>query len=223
VDNQDSTPAAKHCAKCQQTKPLFEFGADRNRKYGVKAYCKPCHNATNQAIRRANLGKYKAIEKNWRDNNKDKTKARTDRWRTENLERSKQLAYRWRKENPEKAKASFKKAADKRRANAMFRIRDRLACALRNTLRCRNEKGSVFQYLGYTDKDLIAHFERQFLPGMGWHNIADWHIDHIVPLSSFHYNTPYDIEFQQAWALSNLRPLWAVDNLRKSNKNHFLL
>jgi hypothetical protein len=58
---------------------------------------------------------------------------------------------------------------------------------------------------------------------MGWHNLPQWHIDHIIPLSSFRFETAHDPEFKAAWALTNLRPIWAVDNLRKHAKRELLV
>lgn len=75
----------------------------------------------------------------------------------------------------------------------------------------------------YTASDLMAHLERQFLPGMTWENRGEWHIDHIVPLASFTFTTPECEEFKAAWALTNLRPLWAEDNLKKSDQRVFLI
>lgn len=77
--------------------------------------------------------------------------------------------------------------------------------------------------LGYTVADLRAHLECGFLPGMSWDNIGDWHIDHIVPLASFTFSSADDPEFRAAWALTNLRPLWAADNMRKHARREFLL
>lgn len=64
------------------------------------------------------------------------------------------------------------------------------------------------------------HLERQFLPGMTWENHGrfGWHIDHIIPLSAFNFETPDHIDFKRAWALSNLQPLWWQDNLKKRAK-----
>lgn len=73
--------------------------------------------------------------------------------------------------------------------------------------------------IGCSVSEFRAHIERQFLPGMTWENRRLWHIDHIVPLSSA--ATPEDV-----LALThhtNLRPLWAVENLRKSDKITHLL
>lgn len=223
MDTQDSTLAQKYCARCQQTKPLFDFGADRARRLGVRAYCKQCHNASNQATRQKNLEKYKAIEKNWRQNNKEKMSQRTKLWAAQNPNRMTELMAIWRKANPQKAKLSYDKSNQKRRADPVFRMRQRIASGIRQCLKGAVKQSSVFDYLDYTAQDLKSHLERQFLPNMGWHNMEKWHIDHIVPISHFVYNGPHDIEFKRAWALSNLRPLWAVDNLRKSDKKYFLL
>lgn len=72
--------------------------------------------------------------------------------------------------------------------------------------------------LPYSSEELKLHLERQFVVGMCWDNYGThWHIDHIVPLSSF---APDD---RAAWCLSNLRPLWAKENLEKSDKRLYLL
>ncbi len=42
-----------------------------------------------------------------------------------------------------------------------------------------------------------------------------WHIDHITPKSHFNYKTPED---KECWALENLQPLEAIENMRKYNK-----
>lgn len=88
----------------------------------------------------------------------------------------------------------------------------------------KNKAGRSWKtFVDYTLEELMAHLERQFLPGMSWDNKGDWHIDHIIPRSSFEYESPDDPEFKQAWALTNLRPLWAVDNIRKNASRQFLL
>lgn len=78
----------------------------------------------------------------------------------------------------------------------------------------------TFALLGYAVEQLVAHLESRFAPGMSWENYGrnGWHIDHIRPLSSFTYSTPDCPDFKEAWALSNLQPLWAIDNLRKHAK-----
>lgn len=70
----------------------------------------------------------------------------------------------------------------------------------------------------YAWQELKAHIEAQFQPGMTWENHGEWHLDHIRPRASFNYTTPEDPEFQQCWAMENLQPLWALDNIRKGAK-----
>ena len=49
---------------------------------------------------------------------------------------------------------------------------------------------------------------------MSWDNHGKWHIDHIKPVSKFDKNTLPSI----VNALSNLQPLWAIDNIQKGNQ-----
>ena len=66
---------------------------------------------------------------------------------------------------------------------------------------------------------LVLHIERQFLPGMSWENRSEWHIDHIVPLASASSLE----EMERLNHFTNLRPLWASDNLSKGAKVETLL
>ena len=53
---------------------------------------------------------------------------------------------------------------------------------------------------------------------MTWNNygLKTWHIDHIKPISKYNLTDPEDIK--NAFNYKNLQPLWASDNLSKSNK-----
>ena len=75
-------------------------------------------------------------------------------------------------------------------------------------------KMNTIMEFGYTPKQLIDRIECQFKEGMSWENRKEWHIDHIKPISKFQKNTsPKMINI-----LSNLRPIWAKENLSKGNK-----
>jgi hypothetical protein len=77
----------------------------------------------------------------------------------------------------------------------------------------------TFEQLGYSAEDFVAHIERQFLKGMGWHNMSRWQIDHIVPVSEA--KTENDVVALNQ--LSNLRPMWADENNAKKDKRTSLI
>jgi hypothetical protein len=74
--------------------------------------------------------------------------------------------------------------------------------------------------LEYSLNELKEHLESKWDSDMSWSNYSHkgWHIDHIKPLASFSYEELTDPEVKVAWALENLQPLWAKDNLKKGAK-----
>lgn len=130
---------------------------------------------------------------------------------------------RWREQNKEQVSAARKTRWDN--APRSVKLRSAMGSAIYHSLKRGAKGGAKWQDLvGYTAVDLMRHMERQFVDGMSWDNYgAGWHIDHIVPVSSFQIESPQDNEFQQCWALSNLRPLWARENLVKHAKRLYLL
>lgn len=80
----------------------------------------------------------------------------------------------------------------------------------------KHNKG-FWKTIGYTPHELVQHLESKFASGMAWDNMGKWHIDHIKPQSVFYFNTIEDQAFKDCWSLGNLQPLWAAENLEKSN------
>jgi hypothetical protein len=77
----------------------------------------------------------------------------------------------------------------------------------------RGDRQSRPRFVDYSWRDLREHLERLFLPGMTWANCGEWHIDHVMPKCNFDPSIPEEIS--ACWALANLRPLWAADNIRR--------
>ena len=75
-----------------------------------------------------------------------------------------------------------------------------------------------YEKLGYKPDELKEHLENLFEEGMTWDNYGKWHIDHKIPDSWFSYSSTDDVEFKECWALSNLQPMWAWQNIDKNNK-----
>ena len=102
------------------------------------------------------------------------------------------------------------------KTNLCARIRNGIRDALKERGIRKGEK--TFTLLGYSPDDLMFYLESQFTDGMSWDNMGKWHIDHKRPVSSFNYDSTEHPDFKKCWALNNLQPLWAEDNLRKNDK-----
>ena len=134
-------------------------------------------------------------------------------------------AYRnWVRNNPEKARAiqrrSQRKILKRVRATPRGSLNNRIGGAIWRSLK-QNKAGRKWELLvGYTVDDLKTHLERLFTPDMNWEKFLKGkiHIDHIKPKSLFNYTKAEDPEFKECWALSNLQPLEAKKNIKKSNK-----
>lgn len=154
--------------------------------------------------------------------------ARKTRWKHENAERLRLTRRSRRMADLEKSRAKGRLDARRRRSTPKGRIENAIRAAVYAEITKGSKRGrKTFALLGYTSDQLRRHIERQFLPGMSWANYGTgkgkWHIDHIVPLASFEYEAPDAPEFNAAWALTNLRPLWDEDNRKKRDKRIFLI
>lgn len=92
---------------------------------------------------------------------------------------------------------------------------------------------SSWKFLPYTAIELKNHIESLFETWMSWDNRGvyrsshwddndqstwRWQLDHIIPHSKFNYTTMDCQEFRDCWALSNLRPLSAKQNILDGNR-----
>lgn len=113
-------------------------------------------------------------------------------------------------------KDSADKQRAKRKSNPLAVMQSRLSRLHRHALSQVNaiKRSRTFDQLGYSVFDFVAHIERQFLKGMGWHNMSDWQIDHIIPIVQA--KTEDDVIALNQ--LSNLRPMWAKENNAKKAK-----
>lgn len=69
--------------------------------------------------------------------------------------------------------------------------------------------------LGCSLPEFATHIESNFVDGMAWSNIDEWHIDHIYPIAAV--NVYDDTEVFAACNFRNLRPLWASSNCSKGD------
>lgn len=87
---------------------------------------------------------------------------------------------------------------------------------------------TIFNVLGYSSNKLKNHIENQFEDWMTWENRGNyrlntwddnnkstwvWQLDHINPQSELPYFSIQDENFKKCWALENLRPYSAKQNI----------
>ena len=99
-------------------------------------------------------------------------------------------------------------------------LRNRIYCVLRGRIK-KSER--TLNLLGVKNvSEVKQHLEKQFFPNprtreaMTWDNHGKWHIDHIRPCASFDLKCP--IGQLDCFHYTNLQPLWAYENLSKSDK-----
>ncbi len=106
----------------------------------------------------------------------------------------------------------------RRKTDPRYRLNESIRGGIRLSLKDGKNGHHWEDCVGYTLDELATHLECQFEEGMDWDNYGDWHIDHRVPISAFNFTNIEHIDFKRCWALSNLQPLWAGDNIRKRAK-----
>ncbi len=196
----------KKCPDCKQFKEINEF-------YKTGSYCKPCSNIRIKKWQRKNPDKVKENNKKWRQANSEKWK-----------KIQKESVKKWRKENPEKLKEIKKRLWKRKSKNDLhFKTKTGFSSLLRKRIKryiFLKRPDSDFSYLPYSVADLVNHIERQFKQGMTWRNygLFGWQIDHKTPDCKFSYKSVHDKGFQRSWALDNLQPLWAEENMKKGIK-----
>lgn len=206
---------SKTCTQCGQVKPLDAFHR-RDGKFGCAAACIDCANTKKREHWAANRERLKQKGAAYRSAHREEAKQAAKVWRLANPERHKASVQSYPKRRPEVIKAINARKVQKRRSSPKKRLQMAVSAAVRAALKAGAKAGqATFDLLGYSADDLRSHLEVRFLPGMTWENYGKWHVDHVIPLAAFNYERPEHLDFRRAWALSNLQPLWAADNIRK--------
>jgi hypothetical protein len=214
----------KVCSKCKEEKKVCEFGNSKSSKDGLLYSCKECNNKRSVDYRKNNPEKVLELTRNWTKKNPEWVYNRHKKWREENPEKVKEIKGNWLDKNPEKRKEyreNYKPRKQERRkerrdSDPVFNLTNRLRCRLWKYLKILNitKTNKTFDIVGCSPQFLKEHLETQFIDGMSWDNRSEWHIDHIIPLSS----AKTEDELYKLCHYENLQPLWAEDNLKKSNK-----
>ena len=208
------------CNKCNEDKSLndFYFGKYK-KKYKYSNVCKKCECAykRNEYKNKKNI----ILERNklWVKNNKEKVIEYQKDYRIKNKEKL--------------LKNHCEYLKELRNKDPSFKLRKNVSRAIYGGLKQQgsSKNSPAWSRLPYTPQQLKKHLEDQFEDWMSWENygICDltkktWNIDHIIPQILFPYDTMDHPNFQKCWALENLRPLCAIENiLKRDNYDEALL
>lgn len=184
----------KICSKCNLEQNKTEFRNDRTKKDGLRSSCKTCS---------------KQYEENKRFTNPTLTKEKLKKFYEKNPEKRQEYRKNYKNRKHEQRK-------ERRNSDVIFNLVNRVRCRIWKYLTINNitKKNRTLDIVGCTPQELKEHLEKQFSNGMTWENRIEWHIDHIIPLSS----AKTEEELYKLCHYTNLQPLWAVENMKKGNK-----
>lgn len=131
----------------------------------------------------------------------------------------------YRSRNSEKTRESGRRCQRKRRLDPINRINSSIQSAVVSHLKSAGlrKRRSKHEIFGWTLQELRNHIEALLDEGMTFENYGKWHIDHIVPIGRLRPTSENCPVFKAAWALRNLAPLWASDNIAKLHSLHWSL
>lgn len=204
----EPTPT-KICSKCGECKAATtEFFCKKTKhRDGLNSACKYCQRYE-KSLYLEKTKKTPTPRKLLSDDEK--------RNRTQARKRSYYLA------NKEKTNArTYRNQKNRLDADPAFAMHKRVSRGIRRLVgRMLDKKQSTTsKIIGCTKGEFKTHIESKFLEGMTWDNRVQWHIDHIIPLATA--KTVEDVIRLNHY--TNLRPLWATDNLRKGAKLDYQL
>lgn len=234
----------KECGACHVVKPHSEFYVrpDRNE---FKSRCKICESAyrankwagnseeKKKALSKAHYAKTGEKQKEkkraayWADTEAASERNRINRERYREAILATQKAWYLANQDEQRIKSKAHYEANKQaymdgnKRRTKLRIASDPVFALSQRIRSLiyiriysggyTKKSKSQEILGCTWEDFKRHIERQFLKGMSWDRLGEIHLDHIVPVATA--KTEEDVIALNHF--TNLRPMWAKDNLSK--------
>jgi hypothetical protein len=170
----------------------------------------------------------KIWDKNYNEKHPEKIKKKKKKYYQENKEEILAKNTEYQKEN--KSIRNNREKARKQKDPA-YKLRtlvsSRISAALKSAGASKSNT-TFTKYVPYTMQDLQEHLTKQFEPWMTWQNWGKynaetwndndqstwtWQLDHIIPRSELPYSSMEDENFHKCWALENLRPLSAKQNI----------
>jgi hypothetical protein len=211
----------KICSVCEIEQDINNFHKNKNSSDGYKSKCKECRKIESKDRYLNNLEYFER----YRKENRDKIIESLTEWRKNNPE----YRMKYYKENYEKEigyyKLNHEKNKKKQREyvkqkyqnNILYSLKIKLNGRLHKVLK-KNDLTKNYKFcdiLGCNLQEFKLYFESKFTEGMSWELMGkEIHIDHITPCDS----AKEEEHLIKLFHYTNLQPLWAKDNIKKSNK-----
>lgn len=204
---------------------ICEFvGEDFDHFKTKKKICDACLKKINddrEIKRKQKKEEKKEYLKNWNIENRDLKKVYNQNYYSLNKEKFsdyyKTYMQKLKTGDPEKYKKrkGYERVKVRREKDPLFRFRCNLRNLIKNSLTKQGytKRSKTYEIVGIEFEDFKTFIENKFVEGMTWENYGEWHLDHIIPISS----AKSEEEIILLNKFTNFQPLWAIDNIRKSN------
>ena len=191
----------KKCNTCKEVKPLDGFYKNKNTKDGMQLQCKECCRQQCRQYYQANKEAKAEYNKQYRQANKEKIAERNKLYQKNNKEKIQDYAKQW--------------ARKRRKKDPLFKLTHNIGVLIRKSLinGGYSKKSRTHEILGCSFEEYQQHIEAQFTDGMSWERMSEIHIDHRLPVSA----ATTEEELLALNHYRNLQPMWASDNLAKSD------
>ena len=185
--------------------------------------------ASRKRWRERNPERRRTISLNYARNNKEKISQYQKIWAERKKAARKKVGYKPKSSaRPKKEYTDANKRLERDKYNAWrkeklksdinFKIAARLSSSLNKILKKENvsKNNKTLKLLGIKIKYFRKYLEHRFKPEMTWENHGKvWHLDHIIPVSAIDLSKDENLKF--AFHYRNFQPMFAKDNIKKSN------
>lgn len=235
--NKEINIKSKVCTKCNFEKDIDQFSRNNCSSTGLPSWCKLCtsqyHEIYHADIKQINLNKTGIDIENKICSmcklEKDISQFGKHSYTSDGFFTYCKPCYsQYQSVNKE---TTNKRKRERRKEDPVFRFksvfRRRMSHALSYRKLSKNNR-STLDMVEYSLQQLMNHIETKFEFWMHWKNQGTynpktwndndpstwkWQLDHIIPESEFTYTSIEDQEFKECWALKNLRPYSAKQNI----------
>lgn len=203
----------KRCCACRVDKEECFFGKNKATKDGLEKRCKQCRRDYALRTSEKNYARVKKrvtlksddvkrYQRNYYQQNKDRLSIVNKKYYVNNKPKIMELAKVYIRE--------------RRKVDLQFKIKHCLRSRIQSALNGSLKIDTTLNLIGCDILKLKEHLASLFNDGMNWDNYGEWHIDHIKPCARF--NLSDTDQQKECFHYTNLQPLWAIDNLKKSDK-----